>query len=185
VGLGVEPNAVLLDAASRLHWMACRWVVDHADSPVHALICDDAALLCAAIEVHFDDGRGNLRDEPPVLALEARRSKYGREHVRVAYTLPVTLEDAVVILHRYARRFAHGRSTHAARRCNGITQILLDAGVDLSATEAEDGTLWAEEPAVPPITPAPRIDGTPAGSATSATSVATAPHDCPGSAASS
>jgi hypothetical protein len=142
VVLNAVPHEAMKSAASALHWMACRWVTEKAPGPVDALVLDSATRMYASEGVEFDDGRGRMLTDVP-LAVVVRRDSHGEEPIREAYTLPISLEDAVVIIHRYARRFADGGSPYNAEVCNTNTRLLIAAGIDLNDTQASEGTLWA------------------------------------------
>lgn len=137
-----ERTAVCLDVARSLHHYARRWVVDVSDRPIDALIYDATMQFVAT---HQPDLARAPEDGVLGSAAAERALRHGEEPVREPFTLPATLADAAVLLHRYARRYTNGRGTHPAATVNDMALQLLAVGVRLDATKEQDGTIWAAD----------------------------------------
>lgn len=134
--------AELFDIAENLFRYARRWVVGQAPTAEHVVIYD--IIMNLLIDKSERLNRW-VSKSPMASATTDRFIRRGPEQVTRGFTIPVTLEDSVVTLHRYARRYTNGRGTYTATIVNDAARRLLALGVRLDETKAMDGTIWAAD----------------------------------------
>jgi hypothetical protein len=140
-----EPN--ISEADSALHEMALyvyryarRWAVGQSPDPEDAVIYD---ACISVLDTRFAPRTIGSSKTPS--AANDRYIRYGAETITNPFTIPITVADAVVTLHRYARRYTNGRGSFTAALVNTTAQDLLDAGISLDETRRLDGTIWAAD----------------------------------------
>lgn len=148
-----ERSLALLQAGEQLAGYARHWATSRAADVSDAFVYDAAAAVLAAQfrKATSDAPRTTTTATPPrtptlrdsSAATAERRMRNGAELPEHAFELPVTLEESVRVLHRFARRYANGRGLDTASAVNALTRELLALEVDLSETARRDGTLWA------------------------------------------
>lgn len=129
----------LFDLAERIYRYARRWAVGHSAHAEDALIYD----ACIAV-LNEHCAPLSLGPSSPS-ATHDRYLRNGAETLANTFTLPITVADAAVILHRFARRYTNGRGSFTASIVNGTARDLVDAGVSLDETRQQDGTHWAAD----------------------------------------
>ncbi len=125
--------------ADSIYRYARRYAVNHADGPEAAMAFD------AAIYVLNRLGGPTWTDHAAATAVADRHILRGPEKTEFSFFLPSTVEQAVVLLHRYARRFTNGRGTFTAAFVNAAARELQRLNADLDETRAVDGTIWAAD----------------------------------------
>lgn len=133
----------LLDIAESIFKYARRWVVSQSPSPVDAVIYDAAVQDIVNHGPHLRDRFGGIT--PLDNAAAERRIRNGDERITEGFSIPVSLTDSVVRLHRFARRYTNGRGTYTAAVVNQAARDLLALGASLSETRNLDGTIWAAD----------------------------------------
>lgn len=132
--------AEIAQAADSVYRYARRWVVAQSPSPADAVIYDAVIkVLNQHAQPHWTPVVGATS------AVQDRHIRNGPEAQDVSFSIPTTVTDAVVVLHRFARRYTNGRGTHTAAVVNQVARDLLASGVDLTSTRRIDGTYWAAD----------------------------------------
>lgn len=130
----------LVEIALHVHRYARRYAVGQSLHPEDAIIYDACMSVLRTEITHRSIGTPDA-----VGAAADRFQRYGPEPPAGSFSLPVTAEDAVVLLHRFARRYTNGRGTFTAALVNEAANLLLARGVSLSETRDIDGTIWAAD----------------------------------------
>lgn len=130
----------LFDLALYVYRYARRWAVGQSPDPEDAVIYDACIDI---LNTEFAPRRLETRTTPT--AAEDRYRRYGREVISNSFTIPISAEDAVVILHRFARRYTNGRGSFTAALVNATAEHLLARGHTLETTRRLDGTIWAAD----------------------------------------
>ena len=140
-------NRVLSDQENKFRELALhvyryarRYVVSESESCEDAVIYDACLSVFSHLSSQHPIGATTLRS-----ASEERFLKYGKEPMPTTFAIPVDIESAVVLLHRYARRYTNGRGTFTAALVNDAARALIQEGVNLQETQALDGTVWAAD----------------------------------------
>lgn len=132
-----ERARILLETGEQLVDHARRWAVSQAADVSDAYVFDAALSVLVGGSSTTSSVRGSAA------ATGERRMRHGTERPARAFELPVTLEEAVRVMHRFARRYANGRGRDAAAAVNTCTRRLLALDLDLGETRLRDGTVWA------------------------------------------
>lgn len=138
------PNTVstetIRDIALSVHRYARRWAVSQSPRVEDSMVYD-AALSVLRDAVYPQ----TIGDAQGISATADRYERYGPEVQPTSYSLPIEPIDALVILHRFARRYTNGRGTFTARLVNDAARSILAMGVSLSETHQLDGSIWAAD----------------------------------------
>lgn len=135
-----EAQAALYDITLHVYRYARRFTVGQSTSAEDAIIYD--ACISTLNQSFAPKRLGSSETES---AVHDRYDRYGAEPVTGKFTLPVAAADAVVILHRLARRYTNGRGTYTAALVNAAAKQLLALGIPLDETRILDGTIWAAD----------------------------------------
>lgn len=130
----------LVEIALHVHRYARRYAVGQSTHPEDAIIYDGCMSVLRTEISHIPIGSANALG-----AAADRFQRYGQETMPGSFSLPVTAEDAVVTLHRFARRYTNGRGTFTAALVNDAARLLIERGVSMDETLALDGTIWAAD----------------------------------------
>jgi hypothetical protein len=134
-----DPQAERYELALGLHKYARRWAVGQAPGPTASVIYD----ACIAV-INENLDQPNI-DTKSANATHDRYIRNGHEAPEEHFTIPISLDEALVVLHRYARRYTNGRGTYTATLVNDAATALTGLGVDLTDTRKVDGTIWAAD----------------------------------------
>lgn len=135
-----ERTDELFEMALTVFRYARRWAVGQSPNPEDALIYDSCL---SVLNRAFAPRKLGTSRQPSAAA--DRYLRYGQEQVLNGFTIPISVEDAVVTLHRFARRYTNGRGSYTAALVNSTAQDLLDHGISLDETRELDGTIWAAD----------------------------------------
>lgn len=133
------PAHDLFDMIERIYRYARRWAVGQSSRPEHAVIYD------ACVDVINEHCAPLALGPTSPSAKDDRYLRYGAESPAAGFTLPIAVEDAAEILHRYARRYTNGRGSFTAAVVNSTAKDLIAAGISLARTRELDGTHWAAD----------------------------------------
>lgn len=130
----------LREAALAVYRYARRWAVGQSPHVEDAMVYD------AAITVLRDAvAPATIGAVEPLTATSDRYERYGPETGPTTYSLPIDPADALVTLHRFARRYTNGRGTFTARLVNDAARQIQAMGISLDETLQLDGTIWAAD----------------------------------------
>lgn len=130
----------LFEVALYVYRYARRWAVGQSPHSEDAIIYD----ACVS-RINDECTPRNLGSRSLAPATHDRYLQRGPERHARRFSIPITVEDAVVTLHRYARRYTNGRGTYTAALVNQAARDLLDLGISLDVTRDTDGTIWAAD----------------------------------------
>lgn len=130
----------LVEIALHVHRYARRYAVGQSTHPEDAIIYDGCMSVLRTEIPNRPIGAPNALG-----AAADRFQRYGHETPAGSFSLPVTAQDAVVTLHRFARRYTNGRGTFTAALVNEAARMLLARGVNMDETQDVDGTIWAAD----------------------------------------
>lgn len=130
---------VVRDAALAVYRYARRWAVGQSPEVGDAMIYD------AAITVLREYVAPATLGSEPMTATSDRYERYGPETRPATISLPIDPADALVTLHRFARRYTNGRGTFTARLVNDAARQILDMGISLDETHEIEGSIWAAD----------------------------------------
>lgn len=131
---------IIRDAALSVYRYARRWAVSQSPRVEDSMVYD------AALSVLRDAVAPQTIGDPEGISATADRyERYGPEPQPTSYSLPIEAVDALVLLHRFARRYTNGRGTFTALLVNDAARALLDMGANLDETRELDGTIWAAD----------------------------------------
>lgn len=136
-----SPSEAFVDVAESVYQYAHRWAINQAPGPEDARVLDSCSSILAELSPRID--RWAHSGDPFQSATNLRSIRHGTEPLTEHFTLPLNVDDVVVTLHRFARRYANGRGTYGAAIVNDAARQLRDLGLDLAETQRLDGTIWA------------------------------------------
>lgn len=140
VTVDAEQTKILRDAALSVYRYARRWAVSQSPRVEDAMVYD------AALSVLRDAvAPQTIGDAEGMSATADRYERYGPESQPTSYSLPTEPADAMVMLHRFARRYTNGRGTFTALLVNDAARTMLGMGISLDETRELDGTIWAAD----------------------------------------
>lgn len=134
------PDPALFEVALHVYRYARRYAVGQSHHTEDAVIYD--ACLAIINETYAPRTLGSTKSPS---AVHDRYLRYGAEQPSATFAIPVAVSDALVILHRYARRYTNGRGTYTAALVNDTAKELLRRGIDLDETQRRDGSIWAAD----------------------------------------
>lgn len=129
----------LREAALSVYKYARRWAVGQSPHVEDAMVYDAAITVLRETVAPLTIGAEALT------ATSDRYERYGPETAPSTYSLPIDPADALVTLHRFARRYTNGRGTFTARLVNDAAKQILAMGISLDETHELDGTIWAAD----------------------------------------
>lgn len=134
------PQHRLYEIALYVYRYARRWAVGQSSNPADAVIYDSCIKL-----LNEECAPEFLETSKTPSAASDRYLRYGAEPQTEPFTIPISAQDALVILHRYARRYTNGRGSYTAALVNESANSILSLGIALEETRRLDGTIWAAD----------------------------------------